>query len=329
VSSRSSAKAVLGMLKKERRRILLGVLAVSIALLTLNTILVDRETEPARPDIGKLIRIPGGDLQWRRDGSRGPQLVLLHGLTESMHVWDRLIGPLARRDRVIRFDLLGHGGSAKPSAGYSVDDQARRLDKALSKLRIRQAVLVGHSLGGLVAAALSQRDPGLVRRVVLIDAPPAENSRRQPLTQKLSTLPVLGEAVWQLAPDSMLRNGLQSAFAPGYPVPDQSVRDLKRMTYTSFADSAEAPGPFLKAASLPARLARLHVPVLAIFGSEDQRIAHSAFGAYRGLRGVRLQVISGAGHTPIIERPRAVLRSILHFISPVGLAKGNGRARRR
>jgi pimeloyl-ACP methyl ester carboxylesterase len=320
---------MLELLKKERRRILLGLLGVFIALLALNTVLVDRQTAPARPDIGKLIRLPSGDLQWRRDGTRGPQLVLLPGLSESMHVWDRLTGPLARRDRVIRFDLLGHGGSAKPSGGYAIEDQAHRLDQALKELRVNRAVLVGHSLGGLVAVALSRRDPGLVRRLVLIDAPPTESSRKQPLTQTLATLPVLGEAAWRLAPDSMLRNGLESAFAPGYPVPDQSVRDLKRMTYTSFADSAKAPEAFLKTASLPGRLSGLRPPVLAIFGSEDQRIAHSAFGAYRGLRGVRIQVISGAGHTPIIERPRAVVRSILHFVGPSSPAPARPPRRRR
>ena len=63
--------------------------------------------------------------------------------------------------RVIRFDLLGHGGSEMPRDGYAPDEQARRVaDGARRSSRVRRATIVGHSMGGTVASALVEQGRG-------------------------------------------------------------------------------------------------------------------------------------------------------------------------
>src|ERR687895_1283322 len=104
------------------RRVLLALLVVLVVALAVNTVVTDRQTEAAQADAGRVIDLPGGDLQVREDGLQdGPAVVLLHGFACSLGWWDGVTPALARNHRVIRFDLLGHGGSEKPKQGYGME----------------------------------------------------------------------------------------------------------------------------------------------------------------------------------------------------------------
>ena len=118
---------------KRRWKILLGALAALAALLAINTIVVGNQTKQAEVTIdgGRVLSLPGGDLQVLdqrpdRTGGRGAgaPIVLLHCYSCSLHWWDEMAPILARRHRVIRVDLLGHGGSQKPPSGYAISEQA-------------------------------------------------------------------------------------------------------------------------------------------------------------------------------------------------------------
>src|SRR4029079_15553326 len=134
--------------------ILIGVLTVAVVLLVVNTIATDAETKPAKADGGRIVALPRGDLQVREDGRpQAPAVVLIHGWTASIRWWDRITPLLASRYHVVRVDLLGHGVSAKPKDGYSMEAQADRVAGALQRLGVRRALIAGHSTGGEVAIA--------------------------------------------------------------------------------------------------------------------------------------------------------------------------------
>jgi pimeloyl-ACP methyl ester carboxylesterase len=78
-------------------------------------------------------------------------LVLLHGLSDSSHTWDRVAGVLARRRRVLMPDLPGHGRSSRPDASYSIRYYAGIVARWACAAGLRDFDLVGHSLGGGVA----------------------------------------------------------------------------------------------------------------------------------------------------------------------------------
>ena len=137
----------------------------SPSLLAVNTVVTDRDTEAAHADAGRIVDLPGGDLQVREDGPRdAPAVVMLHGFACSIGWWDQMTPALARDHRVVRFDLLGHGGSEKPKEGYGMESQARLVAAALDRLGVRRADVVGHSMGGSVATALAEQRPALVDR---------------------------------------------------------------------------------------------------------------------------------------------------------------------
>ncbi len=103
-----------------------------------------------------------------------PTVVLLHGIGQSGNVWKHLVRRLVPHGcRVVAFDLLGFGASPKPDRlRYDVDDHARAVIASLRRLRLQApVVLVGHSMGCLVALRVARLRPDLVRHLVLYEMP--------------------------------------------------------------------------------------------------------------------------------------------------------------
>jgi pimeloyl-ACP methyl ester carboxylesterase len=298
------------------RRVLLGLFVLLVVALVVNTVVTDRETEAAKSDSGRVIDLPGGDLQVREDGpADGSAVVLLHGFACSLGWWDDMVPMLARDHRVIRFDLLGHGGSEKPKKGYGMESQARLVAAALDRLGVGRAAVVGHSMGGSVATALAELRSRLVKSLVIVDSPSSAGDGKLPFTARLGFVPVLGQAIRRVVPDSMVRNGLESAFADGFEVPDRFVEDFRDMTYTSYDDSHRASDDYGEEQGLADRLAEASVPLLVIFGSDDDIVDPKSAQGFRTVPGARIVTIDGAGHSPHVERPQATVRLIGNFLA--------------
>ena len=296
---------------------LIGAVVGLAVLLTINTLVVEGETKPAEVTVpgGRILRLSGGDVQVVDRGPRhGSPIVLLHCYTCAIDWWNRMMPFLDRRHRVIAIDLRGFGGSEKPASGYSMEDQAALVGEALKRLGVRGATVVGHSLGGTVATALTELPGGYVRRLVIVDQAPEERfSKGFGFTAELSTTPVIGPALWQVTPDFAIREGLQVAFAPGFEVPEAFVDDFNRMTYASY-DSDDEEGDYMDAEPLDRRIEHAGVPLLAIFGAEDQVYeSKPALAAYGRVRGAETRLIAGAGHSPNVEKPAETAALVLKF----------------
>jgi pimeloyl-ACP methyl ester carboxylesterase len=253
-------------------------------------------------------------LQVREDGlATGPPIVLLHGFDASLRWWQPSVPALARSHRVIRLDLLGHGGSAKPRGGYSIPEQARLVDAAMGMLGVRRAIVAGHSMGAAVATALAESDPSRVAGLVVVDETPRPGQGVLPVTARLGFYPLIGPALRRLATDSLIYDGFRSAFAPGFRYPRWVVRDYRRMTYSAYDDSGRGESDYLKAQWLDRRLAQVRRPVLVVFGTRDRIAVPGAWRSYRGVPGVRIVLVDGAGHSPMFERPGPTAGAILAF----------------
>lgn len=296
-----------------RRILLLALVAVAV-LLAVNSVVTANETKSAKADVGRILKLPGGDLQVRESGSRSkPTIVLLHGITGSMHWWTPAERLMAPNFHVVSIDLLGHGGSEKPDSGYSMPDQARQVSRALDQLGVRGAIVAGHSLGGVVATALAERDPARVDGVVIVDSPPNKDAGELPFLARLGFVPVLGEALWRLVPDGVVRDNLEKAFAPGFDVPDQFVKDVDRMTYTAYDSSKERSGDYNEQRSLTDRLAAARKPLLVVFGPEDDLVDPKTASQYTKVPGASVTLIPNTGHTPMFEKPAQTAALIQDF----------------
>jgi len=204
---------------------------------------------------------------------------------------------------VVRVDLLGHGGSAKPAGGYGITDQARRVGAVLDQLGVHRATLVGYSTGGMVATALAEQRRDLITAIALIDTGPRMDAfiGDSPVGRVLFA-PVVGQLAWRLRTDGMIRNALGTAFTRNVQIPDRIVTDIRGMTYRSFTTTSDAADAYLSERPVPDRLADLGLPTLVIYGSQDRRWQPSSFQDYRRVPHARIEALD-VGHTPMLEDP--------------------------
>lgn len=104
------------------------------------------------------------------DTGKGNAVVLLHGFLENQTMWQDLVPELSKKYRVITIDLLGHGETECLGYIHSMEDNADIVQAVLSKLRIRKAIFVGHSMGGYVALAFAELYPEKVKGLVLLNS---------------------------------------------------------------------------------------------------------------------------------------------------------------
>jgi pimeloyl-ACP methyl ester carboxylesterase len=314
---------------RRRWKILIG-LAVIVAAVIVNAVLVSGATKPAEVTVpgGTLLSVPAGEIQVVEGGPRnGSPIVLVHCFTCAIDWWDGMRPRLEREHRVIAIDLLGHGGSEKPDSGYSIEDQARTVADVLAALEVRGATIVGHSLGGTVATAVATETEGLVEKLVIVDQAPDNGEEYEseglPFTATLTFQPVLGEALWTVTPDFAIEDGLGAAFAPGYDVPSDFVDDFRRMSYRSYDESPAAETEYTDERPLGERVEEAGVPLLAIFGDEEQIYdSPAALAAYAEVPGARTVMVRGAGHSPNVEKPVQTASLVEWFARrPVALAR--------
>ena len=306
----------------------IGVLAALVVLLAVNTLVVDGKTGSASVTVpgGRILDLPDGEMQVVEGGARGGSpIVLIHCYTCALDWWDGMRPALERRHRVVAVDLLGHGGSEKPGSGYTPANQAKLVAEVLTKLRVRDAEVVGHSLGGAVAVALAEQDPQLVDRVAIIDMPPDNSYGDLGFIAGLAFQPVLGEALWTIKPDFSVRDGLGVAFAPGFDVPDAFVEDVKRLTYTAYDESPTGTEEFIEE-PLDRRMRATGKPLLVLMGADEQIVndPQRALDQYaNGVPGAETALVAGAGHSPNVEKPAQAARLVLGFAKTTPEAVGS------
>ena len=114
------------------------------------------------------LAVDGIRLRTIRAGVGDTTLVLLHGYGESLTTWRAILDRLAERYRVVALDLPGFGGSDKPDESYSLPAMTARLSRFLDDWTTGPVVMVGHSMGGALAASLALERPDRVKLLVLI-----------------------------------------------------------------------------------------------------------------------------------------------------------------
>lgn len=252
----------------------------------------------------------GRHLRVRRTPGRGRPLVLLHGLLDDAAGWAQTMERSPRP--CLAFDLPGFGGSSLPLRAR-IDAYGADVAEALAALDVAHATVVGHSLGGAVAAALAERSPAVDALVLL--APAGFGPIR---LAELVTLPGIG-AVTQAALPLGLLNPLVVTAAYTTLVAHRRLpsRDLVDRLRHSALRSGRGARMAVEAIAAEGRaadgLGRRRVafdgPVAALWGARDALVpvAH-ADGVRRAFPQATVEVWPGMGHHPQHERPAELER---------------------
>lgn len=239
----------------------------------------------------------------------GRPLVLVHGLGGSSANWLETIPEYTRRGyRVFAPDLLGFGGSEAPDVDYAVSRQATILRQFLDGVGVRQADLVGISMGGWTSALLALESPERVRRLVLLDSAgmmmPEEVARRA------------AKSLVPETPEDLDRMMAAITVRPD-PLPGFMARDLlRRMRKREWVVRRALDSMLTAADILDGKLAGVRAPVLIVWGREDAITPLSTGEAmHREIPQSVLRVLPGCGHIAAYACRDRVVPEVAAFLS--------------
>jgi pimeloyl-ACP methyl ester carboxylesterase len=295
---------------------LLGVAAAIVA-----NDLVARAAERRNPARGRFLTIDGTRLHVLERGG-GPAVLLLHGngaMAEDFVV-SGLVDRLAGGHRVIVPDRPGFGHSPRPRGRlWTAHAQSELFARALDRLGVERATVVGHSWGVLPALELALNHPGRVSALVLVGGYYHPTLRFDVPLMSLAALPVLGDLLRHtvLPPLGWLlrRRILRLLFAPSPVTPDFAARfpfalSLRpsQLRATANDTATMLPGT----AKLAMRYGRIDVPVSIVGGTGDRIVDFETQSRWLHgrLRHSRLHALQGNGHMPHHNEP-AMLADII------------------
>lgn len=240
----------------------------------------------------------------------GAPLVLLHALGTNLALWDPLIALLPKTLRILRFDMRGHGASDTPDAPYAMGALVRDAERLIAHFALKDAVVVGVSLGGMVAQGLAVKRYDLVRAMVLSNS-----------AARIGTT-----ALWQARIAEVRATGLAD-YADGAMerIFGRNWRAAPAMPSVRAMLEATSPEGWIGCASAISGTdfytptAGLTLPTLAIAGTNDGTTPPDLVRETADLiRGSAFALLRGAGHLPMLEQPGAFADLLTAFLRRIG-----------
>ena len=282
------------------------------------------ETRSGLP--GRFLHLTDGVTHVDASGPRaGRPLILLHGFSIPLFVWDPAVAALADAGlRVTRYDLFGRGFSDRPQLAYDHALFRRQLLDLLDHLHPNQKVsLLALSMGAVVAADFAVHHPDRIERIAFID--PAGFALKLPWLAKLSYAPLIGELLLgvfgRFGRLSLVQSVLTDFYRPTQAAIDAFLpRYLEQMAYQGFKRallSTLRAGMLEEDLDLFAALAATRIPVQLIWGEEDRTVPFAHHRTFQRLvPHTEFHPIPAAGHIPYFERPELVLPLLIRFLAP-------------
>jgi len=272
---------------------------------------VPGETEEDAGPSPETVEVGVGTLRYLREGDGGDAVVLLHGFGGDLNNWLFATPALAEAHTVYALELPGHGGSSKDVGPGDVDFLVDAVVQFLDSQGVERAHLVGHSLGGLVAASVALSDPGRARSLILVDS--------AGLGEEINGEYLRGFI--EAGSRRELKPALELLFADSSQVTRQLVDDVLRYKRIDGVDGAlrsiadHVFGEGRQHVLVGDRLAELGVPLLVVWGQEDRIIP--AEHARHVPDGAEVHVLEGSGHSPHLEASGNVNRVMERFLASV------------
>jgi len=262
----------------------------------------------------------GGLDIWYLEGGitgRGPTALLLHGFASRKEDWNGFAAPLLQAGlHVIAPDLPGFGQNAKaPDLGYEVTSQAKRVRAFAAALQLRRFHLVGSSLGGSIAAALTYGAPDLVASLTLIEPfgvrVPYESQLDQYLQRGVNPLTISTPEAY----DNLLGFLFETP-----PAMSEAVKRHRAEETAAHRDFYLKMWPQIRGGErahlLDLLLPEIKVKTLAIQGAKS-KVTHPATGKIVAnmVRGAQAVEIPDCGHLPAVEKPEETARCFLRLVA--------------
>jgi 2-succinyl-6-hydroxy-2,4-cyclohexadiene-1-carboxylate synthase len=270
------------------------------------------------------IELGGVAYHYDRQGSGSP-IVLLHGFTGNLETWAPRLPVITERYETIAIDQLGHGCTDAPADPdrYRAERAVADLIRLLDRLEIPEAIWLGYSMGARLALQVAVNHPARVSALILESGSPgiAEPEERVARTRTDAKLA-----------DRIEREGIV-AFVdfwerlPMFSSHDRLPADVRERQRAQrlqndpigLANSLRGFGQGIQPA-VNDRLKELTMPVCLIAGEEDTKYVRLAKEIAAAIPCAGLNIVSGVGHTPHLERPETFDHIVLDFLNRIDSA---------
>ena len=241
--------------------------------------------------------IENGLVHYEAFGRGSPPIIFLHGWLGSWRYWMQTMESLAVDHRVIAIDLWGFGDSEKNENLFTIDKQATLVEKFITSLGISRPILVGHSLGALVAIEYASRHTDDVNKIMAVSLPLSHDA----VDARLKSFS-----------ESSLISNLRKKMFGWKPIPDKDIeeeaeRAAERAIVTSLA-SLESYNPLMK-------LTALNCDILIVFGEKDDVVKLEPVEQINGrLDFVKHIILPATRHFPMIDDGPKFNRLLKDFV---------------
>jgi len=258
-----------------------------------------------------LLDIGGLELNYDLQG-KGECVVMLHGLGGTLHSFDPIVTQLAHDYRALRFDLRGFGKSSKPiDKPYSDQLWAEDIHKALQKLGISRAVLIGHSMAGRIVCNFAANYPEQTMAIVSVSAT-MWGSDPETAKQSREVAAKLPKVGMQLIIDT------DRAYTQAK-IKGAELEEAKKGTFANdpvaYALAMEPVAADFAGEVQLDFLNRITCPTLIAVGDTDSVPVLGAVEMSKKIKGSHLAIIPDCGHFVMKEKPRVLLAILTDFLS--------------
>lgn len=260
------------------------------------------------------IMVHGSEVNYEvRGDSEAPVILLSHALATNLSLWDPQMDVLSGAFRVLRYDTLGHGGTAAPSGPYTLDQLAEQAGGLLDVLGVAQVHFLGISLGGMIGQTLALARPRLFASLILCGSSSRIPAEAQPLWQERISI-AESEGMEPLIEPTISR-WFTPPFRQARPEIIEKVRGwIRATTPPGYAACCRA----IATLDLTERIPTIKVPTLIVAGEEDQGTPVTASRTIKErIAGSELVIIPAASHLSNLEQPDVFNRSITSFLDQI------------
>ena len=257
------------------------------------------------------------EFQFEHDGIKvcglvqgsGPPVLMVHGMPSSRNVWALVKDRISTRFRVVAMDLPGFGRSTKVALP-SLDAFSDWLARVLDHVGEQSAHVVGHSFGGMLSLAFLTKFPKRVRSLVLCDSVGlgpyggSEGQRRFAAARTREDVRAFLQRLFHnpdAISDALVEGQLAYVTQPGVP------EVLEQLTARRQDWEAQ----------VEAHADMIDVPLMVIWGRNDQLVPVAHADRLRHVPGARFVIIENCGHAPMVERPQEFGEHMLEFLDSV------------
>ena len=253
---------------------------------------------------GAFVQVGGHRIHYY-SGGEGPPLVMVHGVASRAADAALIYRELMRTRRVYALDLLGYGESDQPAdSDYSVPTQAELVSGFMDAVGVREADVLGVSMGGWIALKFAADHPERVRKLVLVSS--AGLAFPTTLTDRSFSPRTLDElrVCFALQTDNASK------------IPTFVLRDFLRRRSSELVVRRSMASMLTQQDTLDAKLQRVTMPVLLVWGTKDRIVPFSlAARMQQEMPQTRLVALDGCGHLAIVECRDRALPAIVKFLS--------------